>query len=109
MRTAVLGAGSWGTTFAKVLADAGGDVTLVGRRPELIAALCERHENPEYLPGVALPPALRATVDPAELTAFARTHLGGVKTPKQVHVWDDLPRSKVGKVLKTDIKARLRD
>ena len=39
MRTAVLGAGSWGTTFAKVLADAGGDVTLVGRRPELVAAV----------------------------------------------------------------------
>jgi acyl-coenzyme A synthetase/AMP-(fatty) acid ligase len=30
-----------------------------------------------------------------------------VKAPKQVHVWSDLPRSKVGKVLKTDIKARL--
>jgi glycerol-3-phosphate dehydrogenase (NAD(P)+) len=66
MRTAVLGAGSWGTTFAKVLADAGGDVTLVGRRPELIAAVAERHENPEYLPGVALPTTLRATADPAE-------------------------------------------
>ena len=66
MRTAVLGAGSWGTTFANVLADAGGDVTLVGRRPELITAVAERHENPDYLPGVALPPALRATAEPAE-------------------------------------------
>ena len=36
-RAAVLGAGSWGTTFAKVLADAGGDVTLWARRPELVA------------------------------------------------------------------------
>ena len=55
MRAAVLGAGSWGTTFAKVLADAGGDVTLWARRPELVAAVAERHENPDYLPGVALP------------------------------------------------------
>jgi non-ribosomal peptide synthetase component E (peptide arylation enzyme) len=30
-----------------------------------------------------------------------------VKAPKQIEVWDDLPRSKVGKVLKTDIKQRL--
>ncbi len=30
-----------------------------------------------------------------------------MKAPKQIEVWDDLPRSKVGKVLKTDIKARL--
>ena len=32
-----------------------------------------------------------------------------MKAPKQVEVWDDLPRSKVGKVLKTDIKATLLD
>jgi fatty-acyl-CoA synthase len=42
-----------------------------------------------------------------ELTRFVRDRLGGVKAPKQVEVWADLPRSKVGKVLKTDIKARL--
>jgi glycerol-3-phosphate dehydrogenase (NAD(P)+) len=65
MRAAVFGAGSWGTTFAKVLADAGGDVTLVGRRPDLVAAIAERHENPDYLPGVVLPRGLRATTDAA--------------------------------------------
>ena len=66
MRAAVLGAGSWGTTFAKVLADAGGEVTLVGRRDEVVAAVAERHENPDYLPGVRLPTTLRATTEPAE-------------------------------------------
>ena len=71
MRAAVLGAGSWGTTFAKVLADAGSTVTLCGRRPDVVAAVTERHENPDYLPGIALPPALRATVDPAEALAGA--------------------------------------
>jgi fatty-acyl-CoA synthase len=46
--------------------------------------------------------------DPAELAAFVKRHIGSVKTPKEIHVWDDLPRSKVGKVLKADIKAVLR-
>lgn len=71
VRAAVLGAGSWGTTFAKVLVDAGGEVTLWGRRPEVVRSIAERHENRDYLPGVALPPALRATTDPAEALAGA--------------------------------------
>ena len=44
---------------------------------------------------------------PAELTAFVKERIGSVKAPKQVEIWADLPRSKVGKVLKTDIKQRL--
>ena len=47
-------------------------------------------------------------VDPAEVIAFVRERIGGVKAPKAVHVWSDLPRSKVGKVLKPDIRERLR-
>ena len=43
-----------------------------------------------------------------EVRAFARSRLGSVKAPKQVEVGPDLPRSKVGKVLKPDIKSRLR-
>ncbi len=42
-----------------------------------------------------------------DLAAFAKDRLGSVKSPKQVEVWADLPRSKVGKVLKTEIKATL--
>ena len=42
-----------------------------------------------------------------ELAAFVKERIGSVKAPKQVEVWADLPRSKVGKVLKTDIKATL--
>jgi glycerol-3-phosphate dehydrogenase (NAD(P)+) len=66
IRAAVLGAGSWGTTFAKVLADAGGSVTLLARRPELAKAITEEGENKDYLPGIALPGAVRATADPDE-------------------------------------------
>jgi len=47
------------------------------------------------------------TADPVELIAFAKARIGSVKAPKEVLVWPDLPRSKVGKVLKPDIKARL--
>lgn len=60
-KIAVLGAGSWGTTFAKVLADAGRDVMLWARREEVAATINERGVNPEYLPDVRLPDTLRAT------------------------------------------------
>ncbi|WP_242902562.1 NAD(P)H-dependent glycerol-3-phosphate dehydrogenase [Actinomadura terrae] len=66
-----MGSGSWGTTFAKMLHDAGGEVTVWGRRPEIVEAINERHENPDYLPGIALPEAVRATTDPAEALAGA--------------------------------------
>jgi glycerol-3-phosphate dehydrogenase (NAD(P)+) len=60
-RIAVMGAGSWGTTFAKVLADAGRDVVLWARRVEVADAVRRRHGNPDYLPGVTLPVSLQAT------------------------------------------------
>ncbi|WP_255621230.1 NAD(P)H-dependent glycerol-3-phosphate dehydrogenase [Pseudonocardia sp. DSM 110487] len=72
-RVAVLGAGSWGTTFAKVMADAGREVRLWARRPEVAAAVNERHANPDYLPGIALPSLLTATSDPAEALNGADT------------------------------------
>ena len=70
-RSAVLGAGSWGTAFAKVLADAGGEVVLCARRAEMAAAIRDRRENADYLPGIPLPPNLDATADPAEALAGA--------------------------------------
>ena len=60
-----MGAGMWGTTFAQVLCDAGTPTVLWGRRPELTEAINQRHENPDYLPGITLTGALRATPDPA--------------------------------------------
>lgn len=48
-----------------------------------------------------------AELEPAEIIAFVKGRIGGVKAPKEVHVWPDLPRSKVGKILKTDIKRSL--
>jgi len=42
-----------------------------------------------------------------ELRTFVKARLGSVKTPKQIEVWPDLPRSKVGKILKNEVKSRL--
>jgi glycerol-3-phosphate dehydrogenase (NAD(P)+) len=65
VKAAIMGAGSWGTVFGQVLCDAGTPAVLCGRRPELAEAINERQENPVYLPGIALTPALRAVTDPA--------------------------------------------
>ncbi|MFH0242224.1 NAD(P)H-dependent glycerol-3-phosphate dehydrogenase [Streptomyces sp. HK10] len=71
-RVAVYGTGSWGTAFAMVLADAGCEVTLWGRRAESAEAVNTTRTNPDYLPGVVLPEAVRATTDPAEAAAGAQ-------------------------------------
>jgi glycerol-3-phosphate dehydrogenase (NAD(P)+) len=71
VKAAVLGAGSWGTTFAQVLCDAGTPTVLWCRRPEVADAVNGGHENPGRLPGIPLPPALTATCDPAEALAGA--------------------------------------
>ncbi|SDC63187.1 NAD(P)H-dependent glycerol-3-phosphate dehydrogenase [Actinokineospora iranica] len=60
----VLGAGSWGTAFAKVLADAGQPVTLWARRRDVADAVTRDRENGDYLPGIRLPDNLAATSDP---------------------------------------------
>jgi len=54
-RVAVLGAGSWGTTFSKILADAGADVALWARRPEVAREIFQSKRNSDYLPGINLP------------------------------------------------------
>jgi glycerol-3-phosphate dehydrogenase (NAD(P)+) len=77
VKAAVLGAGTWGTAFAKVLSDAGTEVTLWARRPELAQQINLAHQNGDYLPGIMLPESLYATHDAAaalvgaELVAFA--------------------------------------
>jgi len=48
-----------------------------------------------------------ADIRPDELVAFVKARIGSVKAPKQVEVWPELPRSRVGKVLKADVRTRL--
>ncbi|RZU73910.1 glycerol-3-phosphate dehydrogenase (NAD(P)+) [Micromonospora kangleipakensis] len=68
---AVLGAGSWGTAFAKILADAGRDVTILARRRAVADAIRSQRHNPDYLPDVRLPDRVTATGDAEEAIAGA--------------------------------------
>ena len=74
----VMGAGAWGTAMAKVLADAGGEVRLWVRRPEVAEEINAAHTNVGYLPGVVLPAAVWATADPAEALDGVSTVVLGV-------------------------------
>ena len=47
------------------------------------------------------------SAQPDEIVAFVKSRIGSVKAPKQVDIWPDLPRSKVGKVLKKDVRGEL--
>ncbi|MEO6365328.1 MAG: NAD(P)H-dependent glycerol-3-phosphate dehydrogenase, partial [Luteimonas sp.] len=60
---AILGAGSWGTALAALISRHCGRAVLWGRDAEVVAAIDSRHENPRYLPGIALPDGVRATTD----------------------------------------------
>ncbi len=80
-KVAVFSAGSWGTAFSLVLADAGNEVALWARRPELAAAITERRENPDYLPGIELPAGVSATDDAEE--ALRGADLVVLATPSQ--------------------------
>ncbi|BCV21481.1 NAD(P)H-dependent glycerol-3-phosphate dehydrogenase [Moorella sp. Hama-1] len=62
-RVAVVGAGSWGTALAILLARKGMHVNLWARRPEQVTALKERRENRAYLPEVGLPATITPTAD----------------------------------------------
>jgi glycerol-3-phosphate dehydrogenase (NAD(P)+) len=60
-----MGAGSWGTTFAQVLWDAGTPASLWARSAAVAESVTARHQNPRYLPGITLPLSLTATTDAA--------------------------------------------
>ena len=66
---AVLGAGSWGTTLANLLAAKGQEVRLWAYEPEVVESINRERRNSVFLPGIVLDPALRAFVDPVEATS----------------------------------------
>ncbi len=71
VRVAVMGAGSWGTTFAQICTDAGARTRLWARRDEVAAEIDAEHRNSSYLPDVRLPDELHGTSDPAQALADA--------------------------------------
>jgi glycerol-3-phosphate dehydrogenase (NAD(P)+) len=72
MRIAVIGAGSYGTCLAKLLGERGHEVALWCRRPELAAQIAATRDNRDYLPGAALPEAVRTTAELADAIAGVR-------------------------------------
>ena len=68
-RVAVLGAGSWGTTLANLLACKGDEVHLWAFEPEVVEAVNRERENPLFLPGVPLSAGIRAFGDQREAVA----------------------------------------
>ena len=66
VRSAVIGAGAWGTALADLLARNGHDTVLWAREPDVVEGVNARHENARFLAGAALAPSLRATGDVRE-------------------------------------------
>ena len=91
-RIGIVGAGAWGTALAVVAARAGHEVALWGRDAAAIQRMAERRLNQAYLPGIALPPAIRPTVSIAD-AADAGTVLLAVPAQRLRAVLPLLPPS----------------
>jgi glycerol-3-phosphate dehydrogenase (NAD(P)+) len=97
-RIGIAGAGAWGTALALVLARAGCRVTLWAYEREVAAAINAGHENPLYLPGISLDPAIRATAELAEmgraellLLVTPAQHLRGIAAALRPHLGEGTP------------------
>jgi glycerol-3-phosphate dehydrogenase (NAD(P)+) len=97
-RVGVIGGGAWGCAMAQVAARAGLQPTLWAREAEAVASINESHDNPLFLPGVALDPAIRATGDLADigdsdfvLAAAPAQHLRSVLREFALHARLGLP------------------
>ena len=80
MRSTVLGAGSWGTALASVLASKGYPVTLWGRDAPVLDAVMKDHENPHYLPGHQAAAVARGLPEPGPRARGGRA--GGLRRPQ---------------------------
>ena len=77
-RLAIIGGGAWGTALAMVARRAGSEATIWARDTAVADAISERHENPVYLPGIALDPAIRTTANLIEAIVDAEAALVAV-------------------------------
>jgi glycerol-3-phosphate dehydrogenase (NAD(P)+) len=68
-RWGILGAGAWGTALAVAAVRAGREARLWAHRPQVAALIAARHENPDYLPGIALAPRIEASADLGAIAA----------------------------------------
>jgi len=79
-RIGIIGGGAWGTALAVTARRAGRDVILWARETDVVAAINERHENPLFLPGIAIDAAIAAT---GELAAAASANAVLLAVPAQ--------------------------
>lgn len=113
-RVAVIGAGSWGTTIANLLAGKGCEVRLWAREPDVAAAVTASAENPRYLPGVSLHPLLRSAatlqdaLPEADLVVFAipTQSLREVARAAQPFIAGDVPLVNLAKGIEERTGAR---
>jgi glycerol-3-phosphate dehydrogenase (NAD(P)+) len=113
-KVAVIGAGSWGTTVAAI-ASRSAPTVLWARRSALGDAIDRDHENPDYLPGIALPESLRATsslqeaVDGASLVIMAVPSHGfrAVLSDMAPHVASSVPLLSLAKGLEQGTQLRM--
>lgn len=92
-RVAVMGAGSWGTTYSLMCCDSGSDTLLWARRQEVAEEINATRRNEDYLPGVDLPGPLRASADPGEVLADADVvvlAIPSVGIVEQLREWGEL-------------------
>ncbi len=96
MKIAVLGAGSWGTTLALVVARKGYDVMLWEFRPDAVEIMQSDLENKEFLPGYSFPPNLNVTADIHEAIEGASLCISVVPShamrSTMTRIADDFPR-----------------
>ena len=107
-RPAIIGGGAWGTALAAVAGRAGARPLLWARDPAIVAAINERRENPVYLPGIALDPAIAATTNLAAaaeaealLLAVPAQFLRGVLNALRAHLRPGTPLLLCAKGLET--------
>ena len=116
-RAAVIGAGSWGTTLAALLARNGHDVVLWALEPDVVADITRVRENRRFLAGVRLPDALVATEDLAAAVADADVlvsvvpsqFVGRVMAEAQPHVSKSCQVVSASKGLETATLRRMED
>ena len=89
MKTVVVGAGAWGTAFARVLAERGHEVTLAARDPEQARAIADTGRNPRYLADVSLDGISAAPLDDAPL---AESELVVIAVPSHAFSQTSSPR-----------------
>lgn len=92
-RIAVMGSGSWGTGFGMVLADAGGEVAMWAREPEVVQDINHNHRNDAYHPGIELPPSMWASGDVAEVLRGAEIVVLAIPSQtlrENLSAWRDL-------------------